>query len=210
LLLSTKLTPEQQTLASQISQNTRQTKSLVANLLTFARRAPTTKSLVDLNTLVRTAVTLTEPQWRSLKIEVTADLDPNLPRLMGDSNQLLQVCLQILSNSLHSVHQRGGIKLTLTTQQAAGSCLLTTVESAAPGESQVATTAIATAKQYSTDQLGLTACRAIVDEHQGKISAQRSPGGDFTVRLELPVLDPSSAKAGLTKAPALWSSRPFA
>ena len=209
LLLSTKLTPEQQTLANQISQHTRQTKSLVANLLTFARRPPATKSLVDLNTLVRTAVKLTEPQWRSLKIEVTADLDPNLPKLMGDSNQLLQVCLQILGNSLHSIHMRGGIKVTLTTQQAAGSCLLTTVEGAAPGESQFATNPIATAKQYSTDQFGLTACRAIVDEHQGKIFALRSADGNFTVRIELPVLNPS-AKANVTKAPALWPSRPFA
>ena len=210
LLLGTKLTPEQQTLANQISQHTRQTKSLVANLLTFARRAPTTKSLVDLNTLVRTAVKLTEPQWRSLKIEVTTDLDPNLPKLMGDSNQLLQLCLQILGNSFHSLHQHCGTKLTLITQQAAGSCLLSTVEGAATGEIRAETTAVAASTQDSTDPLGLIACRAIVDEHHGKISAQRSSNGNFTVRLELPVLDPSSAKAGVTKAPALWPSRPFA
>jgi signal transduction histidine kinase len=208
LLLSTKLTQEQQILANQISQHTRQTKSLVANLLTFARRAPTTKSLVDLNTLVRTAVKLTEAQWRSLKIEVTTDLDPNLPRLMGDSNQLLQVCLQILSNSLHSIDQHSGAKLTLVTQPAAGSCLLITVEGTAPGESRVARTAIATAKQDSMDPLGLIACRAIVDDHQGKISARRSPDGNLTVRLELPGFNQSNA--GVTKDPVLWPSRPFA
>jgi signal transduction histidine kinase len=208
LLLGTKLTPEQQTLANQISQHTRQTRSLVANLLTFARRAPTTKSLVDLNTLVRTAVKLTEPQWRLLKIEVTADLDPNLPKLAGDANQLLQVCLQILSNSLHSIQQHGRSKLTLITQQAAGSCLLSIVEGAAPAESRVATTAIATAKQDSTESLSLTTCRAIVDDHQGKISAQLGPDGSCTVRLELPGLNQS--KADLTKAPPLWPSRPFA
>jgi signal transduction histidine kinase len=204
LLLSTKLTPEQQTLANQVSQHTRQTKSLVANLLTFARRAPATKSLVDLNTLVCTAVKLTEPQWQSQKIGVATELDPNLPNVMGDSNQLLQVCIQILSNSLNSIHQGGGIKLTLVTQFAAGFCLLSTIEDATQDRIGV----VATAKRDSVDLLALTACRAIVDDHQGKISTQRSPDGSLTVRLELPSVHQS--KASITKSPALWPSRPFA
>src|ERR1700722_16484340 len=42
LLLSTQLTAEQQTLAAQISHHTRKTRSLVASLLSFAKRTPAT------------------------------------------------------------------------------------------------------------------------------------------------------------------------
>src|SRR5216684_953612 len=52
LLLCTKLTPNQQTLAATIGQDVRRTKSLVAGLLSIARKGPSAKTPVDLNTLV--------------------------------------------------------------------------------------------------------------------------------------------------------------
>ena len=63
MLLSTRLTAEQQPLAAKIGQYVRRTKSLVASLISFARQVPAPKSPVDLNTLARTAVKLTQPQW---------------------------------------------------------------------------------------------------------------------------------------------------
>ena len=67
MLLSTQLTAEQQPLAAKIGQYVRRTKSLVASLISFARQAPAPKSPVDLNTLARTAVKLTQPQWEALR-----------------------------------------------------------------------------------------------------------------------------------------------
>jgi signal transduction histidine kinase len=203
LLLLTELTPKQQTLAAQIRQQTHQIKSLVANLLSFAKRGPASKSPVDLNTLVRTAVKLTQPQWQALKIEVAAELRPDLPKVLGDSNQLLQVCLQILGHSLNSIQEHGGVRLTLITQAAAGSCLLFVGEGIAQGETPATET-------DQVDPLALTPCRGIVQEHQGKISSQRNPEGSFAVRLELPALGLVPGKSAGAKVPALWQSQPFA
>src|ERR1700686_4702998 len=100
MLLSTELTPEQQPLAAKIGQYVRRTKSLVASLISFARKAPTPKTPLDLNTLARTAVKLTQPQWEALEIEVRTQFDSALPKVLGDSNQLFQVCLQIVATSL--------------------------------------------------------------------------------------------------------------
>ena len=107
LLLSTPLTPEQAPLAAKIGQYVRRTKSLVASLISFARQAPSPKSPVDLNTLARTAVKLTQPQWEALKIEVRSQFDSDLPKVLGDSNQLLQVCLQLVGNCLHVMSEDG-------------------------------------------------------------------------------------------------------
>lgn len=108
MLLSTRLTADQQPLAARIGQYVRRTKSLVASLISFARQAPSPKSPIDLNTLARTAIKLTQPQWEALQIEVCTQFDPALPKVLGDSNQLLQVCLQLIANSLHVLSERGG------------------------------------------------------------------------------------------------------
>jgi hypothetical protein len=70
LLLCTPLTAEQSELAVRIGQHARRTRSLVASLLSFAKQGPPAMAPVDLNTLLRTAVKLSQPQWQALKIEV--------------------------------------------------------------------------------------------------------------------------------------------
>jgi signal transduction histidine kinase len=211
LLLGTELTPEQQTLASQISRNTRKTKSLVASLLSFAGRAPVSKSAVDLNTLARTAIKLTQAESESLKIEISYELQPDLPKVFGDSNQLLQVCLQILGSSLRSVHARGGITLTLITGEVAGCCALTAGEGVTRDEISAVTTAPSASGANLIDSFSLTACRGIVLEHNGKISAQAQENGGFAVRLELPAIaSPTPGKPPGFKIHPLQQSRPFA
>src|SRR5207302_6712587 len=98
LLLNTPLTPDQRPSAEKIGLYVRRTRSLVASLISFARQTPLPKSLVDLNTLARTAIKLAQPQWEGLRVEMRPNFDPELPKVIGDSNQLLQVCLQLLAN----------------------------------------------------------------------------------------------------------------
>ena len=115
MLLSTPLTDDQRPLAAKIGQYVRRTKSLVASLISFARQAPAPKSPLDLNTLARTAVKLTQSQWEALGIEVRTQFDPALAKVLGDSNQLLQVCLQLVASCLHVLSERGGRVLTVST-----------------------------------------------------------------------------------------------
>ena len=53
---------------------------------------------------------LTQSQWEALEIEVRTQFDPALPKVLGDSNQLLQVCLQLVANCLHVLSERGGAR----------------------------------------------------------------------------------------------------
>ena len=108
LLLNTPLSAEQRPLAGKIGQYVRRTRSLVASLISFARQTPAPKGPLDLNTLARTSVKLTQPQWETLAVEVRTHLDPAIPKVLGDSNQLLQVCLQLITNCLHLLSEGGG------------------------------------------------------------------------------------------------------
>jgi two-component system NtrC family sensor kinase len=208
LLLNTQLSPSQRTLAVKIGQHVRRTKSLVAGLLSIARKVPSKKTLVDLNTLARTAVKVTQPQWEALKVEMQMKLDDNLPKIMGDSNQLLQVCLQMVGNALYSLEDSGGRALTLITEHYNGTAVLQVSEGALRPESAAVSPPLRSLAP--ADHLGLSACQPIVQEHEGRILVQNLENGGRVVRVELPVTAVPVGKVSGAGAPALRPSRPFA
>ena len=175
LLLNTPLSAEQKPMAAKIGQYVRRTKSLVASLISFARQAPAPKAPLDLNTLARTAVKLTEPHWKALEFDIQTHFDASLPKVLGDSNQLLQVCLQLIGNSLHVSSERGGSVLTVGTEHNGGTCLLQIVTQALPGAEQ---------KPVSSpldpeDALGMSACQGILQEHRGRVFRERREDGSL-------------------------------
>lgn len=201
LLMSTALLPEQRPAAAKIGQHVRRTRSLVASLITFARQAPLPKTPVDLNTLARTAIKLAQPQWEGLQVEVRTQLDPELPKVLGESNQLLQVCVQLLANCLHVLTERGGKIVTVTTEVRAGLCVLQIVTQALPA---------AALSADSESNLALSACQGILQEHQGQVCRESSDDGSLQLRVELPATDAAPAKRKETTVPVLWQSRPYA
>jgi signal transduction histidine kinase len=206
LLLNTPLTTEQQPLAAKIGQYVRRTKSLVASLISFARHSPAPKTPLDLNTLARTAVKLTQPQWEALAVEIHTQFDVSLPKVMGDSNQLLQVCLQLVANSLHVLSEHGGRVLTLSSERRAGSCVLRIVTEAARSSDQ----SVAGALAHSEDGLALSACQGILQEHHGLLSCEYTETGAVMLQVELPASEFVPAKAKDSTVPVLWQSRPYA
>jgi signal transduction histidine kinase len=202
LLQSTPLTADQQPLATKIGQNVRRTKSLVASLISFARQGPGPKTAIDLNTLARTAIKLTQPQWQMLNVEVRGDFDPQLSKVLGDSNQLLQVCLQLIGNGLHVMNEQGGKVLKVTTQkQGTVSVLHMATDRLAAGPVPLA---------GSENDIALSACRGILQEHGGTLSCEPCETGVTEVRIQLPSVEPLPAKAKEANVPVLWQSQPFA
>jgi signal transduction histidine kinase len=206
MLLSTPLTPEQRPLAAKIGQYVRRTKSLVASLISFARQASSPKSPIDLNTLARTAVKLTQPQWEASEIEVRTQFDPTLPKVLGDSNQLLQVCLELVANCLHLLSEHGGRVMTLSTERQGNTSVLQI--GAEPGRLTPSTSTHSSSPANPEDGLGLSACRGILQEHRGQILWERREDGAMLLRVELPVAE--SARARTKESTALWQSQPYA
>jgi signal transduction histidine kinase len=204
LLLSTKLSEHQRPHAVKIGQYVRRTKSLVASLISFARQTPVVKTQLDLNTLARTAVKLIESQWQAQEIEIHTEFDAGSPKVIGDSNQLLQVCVQLVGNCLHVLNERNGRTLSICTKRLGGSCVLeitTEIDRNRPQASGVV---------EGEDTLGLSACLGIVQEHQGQISREDRDDGSLTLRVELPTALTAPSAAKPSTVPVLWQSQPYA
>src|SRR3954463_7113994 len=78
-------------MAGKIGNQARRTRRLVQNLLSFAQQSPGEKKPVNINALITNAAQLRELDLVGHKIQLTLDVQPNLPGVWGDPNLLLQV-----------------------------------------------------------------------------------------------------------------------
>lgn len=212
LLLCTPLTPEQSELAARIGQHARRTRSLVASLLSFAKQGPASMAPVDLNTLLRTAVKLSQPQWQALRIEVRTEYPQELLLVRGDSNQLLQVCVQIINDALHVVGQHGSRTLTITAESKNGTAVIH-ISDASPADTRNQTLGNAAPDLDSPETLsglGLSACQGILQQHGGRILWRQDRNVGTTIRVEIPVIPPQPEKSSDPGVPVMWRSQPFA
>jgi len=200
LLAATALTAEQRTLAEKIVSQVRRTKALVASLLSFAKQVPADKNLVDINAIARTAMKLSQPQLSFRTIHLNADLEDHLPRIAGDSNQLLQVCLHIINNAIHAMTEGGGT-LTLTTSRQDNSVCLNFSDTGpgTPDPERVFDPFYTTRPVGKGSGLGLSACYGIVREHNGNVTCQNLPEGGAKFEILLPIPESESAQLSAEK-----------
>ena len=219
ILLATPLSPEQRELAGRIGQQVRRTKSLVASLLSFAKQNPVAMAPVDLNTLLRTAIKLTQAQWQTHKIELRTELEMEMPPVMGDSNQLLQVLVQTLGNALYAVDEAGNRALTVTTKLQNGIASIDisdcgTEEAMTSEEKALGNTPPDPDSLRPLSGLGLSACQGILQQHRGRILWENEQNACVAIRIEIPVISPAAQKISEKSTPAelpgMWQSQPFA
>src|SRR5262249_32158865 len=110
--------------ASKIRDQARRTKTLVANLLSFARQVPPERTLLDINTVVTNAVQLRALDLRSSRSRIEMQLESVLPGVRGDGNQLLQVFFNIINNAIDAMETAHGGVLTIKTQRDRGNVVI--------------------------------------------------------------------------------------
>jgi signal transduction histidine kinase len=162
---------------------------LVKNLLDFARQSAPALVETDLNDIINRVLELTAHAARLNKVEVVKELDPSLPRLTADANQLQQVCTNLVVNAIQAMPQGG--RLTLRTSLADGQLKLE-VRDTGYGISpenmrKLFTPFFSTKKEVKGVGLGLAVSYGIIQRHRGKIEVQSEEGKGTTFTVYLPV-----------------------
>ena len=191
LLADDPTVPEKaRTTAAKIRDQARRTKTLVGNLLSFARQVPAERTLLDINTVVNNAVQLRALDLRSGTSRVELKLESVLPGVRGDGNQLMQVFFNIISNALEAMEAATGGVLTIKTIRDRGNVVILFSDSG-PGlkdPHRVFDPFYTTKPVGKGTGLGLSICFGIVQEHGGKILCYNRQEGGAAFRVELPAV----------------------
>jgi len=168
--------------------------SLVSQLCNLARHPPLQCESLDLHSLLEEVLTLLSGQIDGQGIQLVKDYAEYLPSLQGDRDQLKQLFLNLIENSLENMPQGG--RLTISTlfeneRLENGKYLEVKISDTGSGISNKNLRRIFdpffTTKEKGTG-LGLSICHRIVSDHKGFIEVENNkdgPGVTATVRLPL-------------------------
>lgn len=173
--------------AGKIRDQARRTKTLVGNLLSFARQVPVERTLLDLNTVVTNAVQLRTLDLHDTKIKIEMQLESVLPAVRGDGNQLMQVFFNIISNAVDAMEAADGGTLTIKTMRHRGNVVVLFTDNG-PGMKEphrVFDPFYTTKPVGKGTGLGLSICFGIMQEHGGKIFCYNGQRGGAVFRVEL-------------------------
>jgi signal transduction histidine kinase len=206
LLSASNLPSPEQLQAAQIGEQVRRTTTLVASLLTFARQAPARLAVVDINSVLQTAVRLLAPQPEASSIRL--ELASSLPFVLADSNQILHVCMHLAGQIIAHLNRDEQSTLFVRTHSQ-GSFVLVDFSSYDPSSQPLSyLSSLSSEGGNKPSTLSLSACCRIVEEHGGRLLQPSTPGSP-AFRMELQVATNSASRssfAAATRAAARSSS----
>lgn len=190
LASSSSLSREQLSTAQKIGQQARRTRDLVNDLLSFAQQTPGEKAPLELKPLLQRAVQMEGFKLEKREISLMVKSDGALPRVLGNSNQLLQAFLQIVENAVDALEDAGGGRLLVSLRQEGHEVVIEFADSG-PGlrdPERVFDPFYTTKPVGKGTGLGLSATYGVVQDHKGQITCYNRPEGGAAFEIRLPAL----------------------
>ncbi len=166
---------------------------IVRNLLTFARKRHTTRTMINLNEVVRETLSLRSYEQRVTNVVTVEALATGLPVVFADPHQVKQVLLNLIINAeqaMLAAHGRGTL-VVRTWHDIERESLVLEVNDDGPGvpddvQSKIFDPFFTTKDVGKGTGLGLTVAYAIIQEHGGRITMRSNPGAGASFFVELP------------------------
>jgi len=165
-------------------------RSIIQELLEFARDRSPEKTPTNINDIIAKALSILENEFRLQHIRIDKHLSDELPDILLDTNQMQQVFINLLLNAVEAIDGEGAIGIRSDLDSANN---LIKVEVADTGcgippdhIDQVFEPFFSTKKKGTG--LGLSVSYGIVRNHQGRIFVKSRPGAGSRFTLAFPIL----------------------
>ncbi len=165
---------------------------IVKSFLALARRKPPERKPVDLNQVVRGALELLGYQIRTTDITVQMALDPALPPILGDADQMTQVVTNLVLNATQALQGwKGPRRIAVTTRRdITGSVSLSVADTGAGVpiaiRPRIFEPFFTTKGEQGGTGVGLALCLNIVSAHGGKLWVDDASEGGAVFTIEFP------------------------
>jgi two-component system NtrC family sensor kinase len=166
---------------------------IVDGLLDFTRpREAVPKNAMAPNELVEQTLFLLKHHQRFKHLSVARELDADLPRVLVNDEQMIQVLMALMLNGVDAMDDGG--TLTVRTQRNHDRLDEVVIEVADTGHGIPAAQLSKIFEPFFTTKpagrgtgLGLSICYGLVEQHRGRIEVESEPGLGSTFRVYLPI-----------------------
>ncbi len=164
---------------------------------------------LSLKDILSRAVNSSESLWAGKNLTVFSDVEGNLPVVTGDPDRILQVMLNLLSNSIKFTYQG---TITCSAKRLGNQVVVSISDTGIGIPDEALATIFEKFKQIGdtlTEKpqgtgLGLPICKQIIEHHGGQIWAESTLGKGSTFSFSLPLARPSLNPASLDVKPLLY------
>ncbi len=195
-----------QTYLHEVLKAAHRAKDLVRQILTFSRQSGQERKPIKVQYIIKEALKLLRASIPTT-IEISSDLDPECPAIMGDATQIHQVIMNLCTNAYQAMQQDcGTLEVGLTTLDISydeivdkmgmkpGRHIKITVRDTGHGMEPAVMERIFE-PYYTTKEpgkgtgLGLSVIHGIVKNHGGDVTVTSKPGDGTTFCVYLPAID---------------------
>jgi len=197
LAASSSLGREQLSTAQKIGQQARRTRDLVTDLLSFAQQTPGEKVPLELKPLLQRAVQMEGFKIHDREINLSVHAADPLPRVLGNSNQLLQAFLQIVENAVDALQEVGKGRLAVSLWHEGNEVVIEFADTG-PGlrdPERVFDPFYTTKPIGKGTGLGLSATYGVIQDHKGQITCSNRPEGGAAFEIRLPAMKAATPAA---------------
>ncbi|MEI8370943.1 MAG: ATP-binding protein [Planctomycetia bacterium] len=177
-----------------LSAGTRAAK-ITASILGMARRGTTRMEPLQLEMLIEESLVLLEREMSKYRVQVEREYSP-VPQVSANPGQVQQVLLNLLVNARQAMPQGGRLIIRLSRDPAVGFVDLMVRDTGCGMAPEVMRRMFE--PHFSTKSgpdetgkggsgLGLSACREIVEAHQGRIRVESALGKGTAITIRLPL-----------------------
>lgn len=164
-------------------------RKIVKGLLDFSRQTRPQRTLLDLNQVVEDTLSLVRNQTVFRNTKLVYELDPHLPTVLADADQMRQVVLNIVLNAAEAMVQGGELRLASASNVAKKAVELR-ISDTGPGIPDEVRARIFepffTTKKTGTG-LGLAVAYGIIERHHGEIRIDSARGKGTTFTISVPI-----------------------
>jgi len=186
-----------------VERNTKRMMNIINHLRTFSRQSKSEFYPVDINVVIEESFLMIGEQLRVRNIAVIKTLDSDLPKIKGDTNQLEQVVLNLITNARDAITAKNGDPGATAPEEETIEIVTRKIPSD-PGFVGVTVSDTGTGigekdinsifdPFYSTKEvgkgtgLGLSISYGIISDHKGKIEVARTGPEGTTFSIQLPI-----------------------
>ena len=163
-------------------------ENILTDILYFAKPAAPKCDTVDINRIVRNSIEVLGFETEENNISTEEHLDPNLPMLFIDENQVRRVLINLIRNAIQAMPDGGTITISTTNEEDQWVIIETADTGVGISDDDMDKLFDAFFSSKSTGSgLGLTVSAQIINNHGGTIEVQKREPKGTIFKIKLPV-----------------------